>query len=323
MRHILIVAFDGANLLDITGPQETFSTVSRAATPDAAPYRPVVCSIAGGYVRTSAGLALVTEPIAQYAQGPIDTVVIPGGRADDPPIPTDVTDWVTRHSDRIRRLCSVCTGAFILAATGLLDGRRATTHWLAASRLQASYPRIHVDPDRIYVRDGNIWTSAGVTAGIDLSLALVEADLGHAAAMQAARRLVVFLKRPGGQSQFSAPLAAQSAVTDRFADLHAWICTHLNGDLRVERLAERMHMSPRTFARLYVGRTGRTPAKMVEILRVEAACRALEGDESSLKRVAAYSGFRNEQQLCRAFQRRLGISPVEYRERFAAARSSG
>lgn len=319
MRTIVILAFEGANLLDITGPQEAFSTVCRAAPAGGdAPYRPVVCSAAGATVHTSAGLALVTKPIGELEHREIDTLVIPGGHASLPPVPHDVTDWVKQHAGRIRRVCSVCTGAFILAAAGLLDGRRATTHWMAADQLRSTYPGVHVEPDRIFIRDGAIWTSAGVSAGIDLSLALIEDDLGHAAAMQAARRMVVFLKRPGGQSQFSAPLAAQSEGAQRFADLHAWISAHLADDLRVDRLAWHAHMSPRTFARLYAAHTGRTPAKAVEILRMEAACRALEEDGASLKRVAARCGFGDEQNLRRAFQRRLGISPAEYRQRFAA-----
>jgi transcriptional regulator GlxA family with amidase domain len=215
----------------------------------------------------------------------------------------------------------VCTGAFLLAQTGLLTGRRATTHWKSCTRLQECYPDIQVDADPIYVREGRIWTSAGVTAGIDLSLALIEEDLGRKVAMQVARHLVVFLNRPGGQSQFSVALEAQAAAADgnapnHFAPLHGWIAEHLADDLRVERLAEQAGMSPRTFARVYAGKMGVTPARMVEKIRVEAARRILEETDMPIKRVASECGFGQEDRLRRAFFRQVGTTPAEYRARF-------
>ena len=221
----------------------------------------------------------------------------------------------------VRRVCSVCTGAFLLAAAGQLDGRHVATHWDWVARLGAQYPGIHIDADRIYIQDGPVWTSAGVSAGIDLTLALIEADFGHQVAIQTARQLVMFIKRSGGQSQFSVPLAAQLHDRGDFADLHAWMAAHLADDLSVERLAEHVGMSPRSFARSYVAKVGRTPAKTVEAMRLEAACRALEETDLPLKSIAAAAGHGDEQALRRAFQRQLGVSPTQYRDRFAARSS--
>lgn len=319
-RHVVILAYEDANILDITGPLEAFSTVGRSSSAprDLAPYQPVVASMRGGVVRSSSGLPLVTQPIAALDRGSIDTLVIPGGAVPDQPAPRDLVGWIIRRAPEIRRVCSVCTGAFVLAAAGLLSKRRATTHWMYAQALRARYPDVRVDPDPIFIHDGTVWTSAGITAGIDLALALIEANLGHSVAMRAAQRLVMFLKRPGGQSQFSVPLIAQTAADGFFAELHAWIASHLKDDLRVERLSERVNMSPRSFARTYVAKVGRTPAKTVEAMRLEAACRALEGNAAPLKRIAFNCGFRDEQNLRRAFTRRLGVGPLEYRDRFAA-----
>jgi transcriptional regulator GlxA family with amidase domain len=194
------------------------------------------------------------------------------------------------------------------------------THWDWATRLGAQYPDIRIDPDRIYIQDGRVWTSAGVSAGIDLTLALIEDDFGHQVAIQTARQLVMFIKRSGGQSQFSVPLAAQRHDRGDFADLHAWMAVHLADDLCVERLAEHVGMSPRHFARSYAGKVGRTPGKTVDAMRLEAACRALEETGLPLKSIAAAAGHGDEQSLRRAFQRQLGISPTQYRERFAATR---
>jgi transcriptional regulator GlxA family with amidase domain len=265
----------------------------------------------------------LTEPVAATTRkGGIDTLIVPGGPGvHDAAADKWTADWVGRQSATVRRIASVCTGAFLLAETGILAGRRATTHWKSCSRLQARYPDILVDADPIYVRDGRIWTSAGITAGIDLSLALVEDDLGRKVAMQVARHLVVFLNRPGGQSQFSAPLEAQAAAADgnapnHFAPLHGWIAGHLAGDLRVERLAEQAGMSPRTFARIYAAKMGMTPARMVEKIRVEAVRRTLEETDLPIKYIAVICGFGQEERLRRAFARQVGTTPAEYRRRF-------
>jgi transcriptional regulator GlxA family with amidase domain len=260
---------------------------------------------------------VVGERLAAAA-GPIDTLIVAGGAGVDAACrDRRLIAWIARASKRTRRTCSVCTGAFLLAEAGLLAGRRATTHWSACADLAARYPDIDVDPDAIYVQDGAVWSSAGITAGIDLALALVEGDLGRSLAMRVARRLVVFLKRPGGQSQFSALLEAQTA-DDGFAALHEWMAANLAGDLSVERLADQAAMSPRNFARVYAAKFGTTPAKAVEAMRVEAARRALEDSDRQIDEVARRCGFGDEETMRRAFQRRLGVNPRDYRRRFAA-----
>ncbi|WP_343741920.1 GlxA family transcriptional regulator, partial [Herbaspirillum huttiense] len=249
----------------------------------------------------------------------LHTLISPGGSVGDSfRIDPALVAWIREAAPLARRVCSVCTGAFHLAEAGVLDGLRVTTHWDSADDLQQRYPALEVDGEPIYIRQGRIWTSAGVTAGIDLTLALVEQDLGHAAAIATARQLVMFIKRPGGQSQFSTPLASQATGAGRFAELHAWIAGNLEADLRVENLARQANMSPRSFARLYVAETGRTPARTVELMRLEAARRALEETRLPLKRIASQSGYGEEQNLRRVFLRQLGVSPGQYRERFAA-----
>jgi transcriptional regulator GlxA family with amidase domain len=204
-----------------------------------------------------------------------------------------------------------------LAATGLLSGRRAATHWQDAERLQELYPDITVESDPIFVHDGQVWTSAGATAAIDLTLALVQEDLGHSVAMQAAKMLVVYLQREGGQSQFSVPLSLQTAADPEFASLHAWMRENIGEELHIESLADRAAMSPRNFQRVYTAKVGRTPAKTVELLRLEAACRALEHGALRLKQIAVECGFGDERRLRRAFHRRFGVNPLDYRDRFS------
>lgn len=320
MRSIVVVAFHEAQLLDIAGTVQVFATARdiavRQGLPD--PYAVVAVSPTGGATATSAGLSLLTEPLAASAGKPVDTLIAvggPGSRSaqDD----AALVGWIRGEARRARRICSVCTGAFLLGAAGLIAGRRVATHWAAAEELQRRYPEAKVDPDPIFVHDGKIWTSAGVTAGIDLALALVEEDLGRSIALAVARHLVVFLKRPGGQSQFSALLRGQTSDDDRFAGLHEWIAQHLAADLRVETLAARLGMSPRNFARLYRQRSGTTPAKAVERLRLEAARRALEESAAPITAVARASGFGDEERMRRSFLRHLGVPPQHYRQRFA------
>ncbi|MGH6671205.1 MAG: GlxA family transcriptional regulator, partial [Xanthobacteraceae bacterium] len=320
-RLIVLLAFEGVQLLDVAGPLQTFASANEMIK-EGERYHIVVLSRHGGPVCSSAGLPLLTEPIRRApGKARIDTLIIPGGPGVHEALKDGWTiDWVTDQFSSVRRIASVCTGAFLLAETGLLNGRRATTHWKSCGRLQERHPGIHVERDPIYVREGRIWTSAGVTAGIDLSLALVGEDFGRKIAMQVARHLVVFLNRPGGQSQFSAPLKAQTAAADgnapnHFAPLHGWIAEHLTDDLRVERLAEQAGMSPRTFARVYVAKMRITPARMVEKIRVEAVRRALEETDMPLKRIATDCGFGKEERLRRAFARQDGTTPAEYRAR--------
>jgi transcriptional regulator GlxA family with amidase domain len=323
-RLVVVLAFERVQLLDVAGPVQTFAFANEIRKDErTAPYGVVVASRRGGAVCTSSGLPLLTRPIASVtAKERIDTLIVPGGPGvHDALKDARIIDWVTRQSLSVSRIASVCTGAFLLAEAGMLAGRHATTHWRSCGHLQQRYPDIRVNSDPIYLRDGRIWTSAGVTAGIDLSLALVQEDLGRKAAMQVARLLVVFLNRPGGQSQFSAPLEAQMAAANgdapnHFAPLHGWIAEHLCGDLRVERLAEHAGMSPRTFARIYAAKMGLTPARMVEKIRVEAVRRTLEESDMPIKQIAAACGFGNEERLRRAFARQVGTTPADYRRRF-------
>lgn len=264
----------------------------------------------------------MTVPVADCDAESIDTLIVGGG----PGVHRAATDrkligWFCEIAPRVRRICSVCTGTFVLAAAGLLQGRRVVTHWASCDLLREKYPELSVSTDAIFIRDEGIWTSAGVTAGIDLSLALLESDHGYREAMRVARRMVVFLKRPGGQAQFSVPLNLQSADDKVFESISNWIQNNLGQDLRVEQLAERAGMSPRTFARVFRQKTGRTPGKAVEEFRVEAARRALEESSASIKEVAARSGFQNEEHLRRAFRRRLNVLPNEYRDRFCGGRA--
>jgi transcriptional regulator GlxA family with amidase domain len=268
----------------------------------------------------SNGLALGVGPLPG-PRAAIDTIVVAGGagarmvRGDDPAVA-----WLRRAAPRARRVTSVCTGAFALAQAGLLDGRRATTHWAWCAGLARAFPTTAVEPDPIYVRDGDVWTSAGVTAGMDLTLALVEEDLGAEVALEVARWLVVFLKRPGGQAQFSAGLAAQSHAAARapLRELAVWMNDNLDADLSVAALAARACLSERHFARAWRAETGETPAASVEVLRVERA-RALLEDGCAVDVVARACGFASAEVLRRVFHRRLGVAPSAYRERFRTA----
>jgi transcriptional regulator GlxA family with amidase domain len=311
MRRIVVLAFDRVQALDVFGPTEVFDGAARLV--DGA-YRIDVVTPGGRRVLTSSGVEIGGGPLDE---GPIDTLVVAGGRGiravtlDD-----EVIDWIRRASARARRTTSVCSGAFALARAGLLDGRRATTHWADCDALQRHYPAVRVDPEPIYVRDGDIATSAGVTAGMDLALALVEEDHGAGVALEVARWLVMFLRRPGGQAQFSAGLAAQAAVREPLRDLQGWMADHLDADLSVAALAGRAHMSPRTFARAFKQEVGLTPATYVEALRVERARGALESTDLPVRTVASQCGFGTVETLRRAFGRRVGVAPAAYRDRF-------
>jgi len=312
-----ILAFPSVQLLDVAGPLQVFASANERLGHPAPPYAPRVIGPGEPILSASAGLRLIAEPLPP-AEGPLDTLVVAGGpgvvaACADPAL----LDWVRARASRARRVASVCTGAFLLAAAGLLDGRRAVTHWAHCERLARQHPRIQVEPDPIFVRDGPLWTSAGVTAGIDLTLALVEEDLGREAALAIARHLVMFLKRPGGQAQFSAALALQTGG-DRFADLHGWIGENLRADLSLPVLASQAGMSERSLSRHYRLATGMTPAKGVECLRIEAARRALSETDKPVKRIARDCGFGSEETMRRSFLRHVGASPQDYRARFGA-----
>ena len=319
-RVVAVTAHDQMNLLDLSGPLQVLATANRLVE-SGQRYEVHVVSVNGGAVTTGCGLQVHTESFESLRGLRIDTLIVPGGCAGTRfETPSALARWVGETASSVRRVASVCTGAFILAEAGLLTGRRAATHWHWVEQLADRFPAVQVDADRIFVKDGSIWTSAGVSAGIDLTLALVEEDHGHRITIETARELVVFVKRAGGQSQFSMPLKAQGSRDARFADLHAWMAANLRGDLRVEALAEHAGMSPRTFARTYASKVGPTPARTVDAMRLEAASRTLEETTLPLKAVAAMAGYADEQALRRAFQRQLGIAPSDYRARFSQAR---
>ncbi len=319
-RRVSVVTFPGGQNLDVTGPFEVFAMASqevlRRSPGRRPPYVVEILADRPGPVRMSSGLCLVADRAYASVKGGVDTLLVAGGDVRAALDDARLRRWLRVMAPRVRRLASVCTGAFLLAEAGLLDGRRATTHWAASERLARRYPRVTVEPDALFVRDGRVYTSAGVTAGMDLALALVEEDLGHDVALSVARRLVLFLKRPGGQSQFSAHLAAQSVSTGALDSLPEWILAHLDQDLTVETLAARAAMSPRHFARVFVRETGVTPAKFVQRARIDEARRRLEESQVPLKAVASDCGFGSAERMRRTFQRHLRVVPHDYRRRF-------
>lgn len=314
MRTVLIVLFDGVQSLDVTGPLEVFAG---AETYRGGSYEIRTASLDGGRVRSSSGLVLVPDGALADAPEP-HTLLVPGGSGTRRPDPGLIA-WLRDQGPRAGRLVSVCTGAALLAAAGLLDGRRATTHWAHCERLARDHPAVTVDPDPIYVRDGNVSTSAGVTSGIDLALALVEEDLGRDAALTIARHLVVFLRRPGNQAQFSAQLAAQTARREPLREVQRWISEHPGDDLSVESLAVRAALSPRHFARAFRTETGMTPGRYVERVRLEHARRLLEDTADGIEEVSRASGYGTPEAMRRAFVKLLGSAPAEYRRRFRPA----
>ncbi|MEB0003262.1 GlxA family transcriptional regulator [Cryobacterium sp. 10S3] len=314
--RIVIVGFPSVQILDVTGPLEVFSTASRFLP--IARYATELVSTDGGPVLSTSGLEFATGPIDAVV-GNIDTLVVAGGRdmeeaAGDPRL----VDSIRRLALVSRRVASVCSGAFLLAAAGLLDGRRATTHWAECEVLGRAYPEVMVDPDAIYVQDGNVWTSAGVTAGIDLALALVADDHGRKAAATVARRLVVYLRRSGGQAQFSALLAAQSANDEPIRDVLAWLPDNLTADLSISGMATRAHLSERQFSRVFKSEVGITPAEHVEAVRMEAACSLLETTMLTVEEIARACGFGTPETMNRAFRRRLNTTPTNHRDHFGS-----
>jgi transcriptional regulator GlxA family with amidase domain len=316
-RRVVLVAFDDAQALDVIGPAEVFSMAVRFGRAD---YAISIVTPGARTVTLSSGLRLEADGDVHEVRGPIDTLVVVGGPGSRAMQRDDAfVARVATLAARARRVTSVCTGALILAQAGLLDGRRATTHWNNCDELADSFPAVIVQRDPIFVRDGNIATSAGVTAGMDLALALVEEDYGAAMALGIARGLVLFVRRPGGQSQFSAQLAAQPAQREPLRELQAWIPDHLDQDLSVAALARRAFMSERNFARAFRRETGMTPAAHVEAARVERARSELETTALGIGTIAARCGFGSVETLRRAFHRRLGIAPADYRNRFRPA----
>lgn len=318
-RTVEILAYKAVQLLDVAGPLQVFASANDHAAEMgiSRPYAARVVAPGGAVVTASAGLGFVADALPP-PDDPLDTLVVAGGQGvHDAAADRALVDWVRSRAKAARRIASVCTGAFLLGEAGLLDGRRAATHWKYCARLAGRYPRIRVEADPVFVRDGNIWTSAGVTAAIDLALALVEQDMGRDLALAVARYLVMFLKRPGGQAQFSAALSLQGAE-DRFGGLHGWIADNLHADLSLPALADRSGMSERSFSRHYARTTGLTPARAVERLRVEAARGLLADTGLPVKRIAERCGFGSEETMRRSFLRLLAATPQEYRARFSS-----
>ncbi|PCJ72015.1 MAG: AraC family transcriptional regulator [Rhodobiaceae bacterium] len=325
-RNIVILTYPGGMMLDVVGPADVFAAASQyiAATCGADlakhdAYKVELVALEAGPLRLSNGIQMIANRSYRDVTGSVDTLILAGGSesgmhdiAQDPSFPT----WLKRKANTATRLASVCTGSFLLARAGLLDGHRATTHWMSCDRLAAEHPQVSVVEDAIYVKSGSLYTSAGVSAGIDLALALVEEDFGREIAMQIARQLVLFLRRPGGQSQFSAQLAAQSVKTDKFESLLTYVTEHPETDLSVTALSSRVAMSPRNFARLFREQVGETPAKYVERARLDAARRRLEEDDDKVEAVAIATGFGTAETLRRTMKRHMAITPEAYRATF-------
>ncbi|MCL6288832.1 GlxA family transcriptional regulator [Streptomyces fimicarius] len=310
-RTVLVVLFDGVQSLDVSGPMEVFSGASRSP---GVSYDLRTASLDGRPVRSTSGLTLVPDSSLADAPAP-HTLLVPGGQGTRGSQP-GLTGWLREHAPRAERLVSVCTGALLLAEAGLLDGHRVTTHWNYCERLARDYPAVEVDPEPIFVRDGRLATSAGVTAGIDLALALVEEDHGRDLALTIARHLVVFLRRPGNQAQFSAQLSAQTARREPLREVQHWIAQHPDADLGVDALAARARLSPRHFARAFRSETGTTPGRYVERVRLEHARRLLEDTADGVERIARASGYGTPEAMRRAFVKTLATAPAEYRRRF-------
>ena len=306
-RRVVVLAYDGVELLDVAGPVNVLTAATRLAgrTPG---YAVELAAVRAGDVTTAGGLGLVATRAASSVRGPIDTLIVPGGLAVDD-ASRALAATIRRLARSSRRVVGICTGAFLLADVGLLDGRRAVSHWAGCAALRDRYPAVTVDADAIFVRDGHVWTSAGVTAGMDLALALVEEDLGAPLAVAVARWLVMYMRRSGGQSQLSAPLEAQSGERAPISELAQWVRAHLAEDLSVPALSRRVGMSPRNFARVFRDEVGAAPAAWVLRVRLEAARSALEISDASVKETAAACGFRSLEAFDRAFRRAFGATP--------------
>jgi transcriptional regulator GlxA family with amidase domain len=323
-RRVVLLAFPDVQVLDVTGPLEVFANANRrldAQQDRRSPrYTIEIVATQAGPLRTMSGLQIVADRSFRDVRGPIDTLLVAGGEGTRAALrDRALIDFIRRAAPRARRVASICSGTFLLAEAGLLDGKRATTHWAFAGELARSYPRVRVETDPIFVRDGKVWSSAGVCAGMDLALALAGKDHGRELALEVAQWMVIFLKRPGGQSQFSVGLAAQATEHERIRELQVWAHAHIAADLGVAALAKRVAMSPRNFARVFAREVGETPARWVERARIEAARRLLEESEDGIERVAERCGFGTAETLRRAFQRQLHVSPAAYRGRFRSA----
>lgn len=321
-RTIAMLIYPGGQSLDVSGPMEVFALAGRQVLEDdparAPPYRLLFVAPERGMVRMASGMVLHAELACAELPDPVDTALVSGGMGDAldrARADAGLVAWVAALPRHVRRVGAICSGALLLAEAGVLDGRKATTHWLDVGELRRRYPAVRVVPDAIYVQDGPVWTSAGITAGMDLALAMVAQDLGMPMALKVAKRMVMLAKRSGGQTQFSDLLRAQHAP-DEFAELVSWLREDLHRARDLEALAERLHMSPRHFRRRFAAVFGTTPQKYLERLRVETAKGLLENTPKELKRIAYECGFASEEGLRRAFVRQCGVRPAQYRERF-------
>ena len=321
--RIVFIIYPGVTLLDVTGPAQVFSSAnSELANSELSHsesgYDIIIASTSGGLIVTDTGLKLDTEAISNLSDQYIDTIVVAGGGGVfEASEQGDVVAWLRQHMNKARRTVSTCMGVFLTAETGLLGNRNVTTHWRWCDELQKKYPLLNVVPEPIYIKEGNYASSAGVTSGIDLALSLVQDDYGRGLALAIAKNLVLYLKRVGGQSQFSSLLQSQSSEpSNRFGQLNTWISDHLGSDLSNEVLAKKVGMSERSFSRQYATHVGQTPAKAVEIFRFEKAKRLLETTNTSVKVVSTNCGFNDYERMRRTFVRHIGVSPLEYRQRF-------
>lgn len=321
-HRVVIAVFPDVDLLDVTGPAEVFALAGRE-TAGRAGYQVRLAGPVAGEVRTSAGVRLMADLGFDEVRGQVDTLLVPGAvdmtdRGPVARIDADVVEWVKATAPQARRVASVCVGAHVLAAAGLLDGKTATTHWSTAAQLAAEHPAVVVDPDPIFVRTdrGRLWTGAGISACLDLALALVAEDQGEEVALSVARQLVMYLKRQGGQSQFSVPLSRPASARRDIDELRLWIAENLDEDLSAAALAARMCLSERHFARVFKQETGTSPADYVEAARVEVARRLLETTDRPLDQVATAAGIGSVETLHRAFNRQLATTPAAYRRRF-------
>jgi len=314
--RIAILTVPSVQMLDVAGPMDVFSEAN-ALLGDPEAYLMQIVALSPEPVTALNGTRFLPDMTIESSLEGFDTLVVAGtpGIREYESHPA-LIEWIAREARHVRRVASVCTGAFILAHAGLLNGRCATTHWGFAGRLAATFPEIEVDSNKIYIKDGPVYSSAGVTASMDLALGLVEEDHGRAVALGVAKQLILFLKRPGGQSQFSVHLETQVAEIGPIHDIHEWILENIAGDLSIEALADRAGMSSRNFARLFKRETNMTPGDYVEATRVEVARRMIEEGGIPLKKVASLCGFADQNGLRRAFMRRINVTPVEYRQRF-------
>lgn len=320
-KSIVMVGYEGAQILDIAGPLEMFAAANilheRPDEGGSPPYEISLLAKDAGPFETTGGLSLVAHESLEEFSGEVDTLMVSGGDGTLQALEDEtLLDFIRQTAGRARRIVSICSGAFLLAEAGLLEGRRATTHWNAAAYFKKRYPDIELEEDAIYVRDGNVWSSAGVTSGMDLALALIALDLGADTALEVARKNVIFMLRPGGQSQFSSHLKAASGGEGPVGRAMQWIVSHLKDDLSLPQLSNIAAMSERTFLRKFKGVADMTPAKYVEAVRLETARQKLEASDHSVDVIADECGFGSSERMRRVFHRQLGVAPQQYRDRF-------